>query len=623
VVTISGSGFDPDALKNKISFNGIASVVKKASVTSLVTEVPLGALSGPLSVTVNSVPSNTMHFYIIPESLNPCDDVYASKSTGSSSTHDVDVADAVLINGVPRTFAYITNPDKGTVTVLNLDASLETVQIKVGERPMKIDINPQRTKAYVTNINSHDVSVIDLVPGSPGYNKEIKRIPVGIQPYGIVVTPDGKRVYVANYYSGNLSVIDTDPASGGFDHVVSNVNTGSSSRNVAVTADAGLVVVTGDFGLKIINSDPDDKEYNSVVANVSSGTRTYGVTVTPDAGLAIVTTLEGNLLVVNLYPENGDYSDAVVANVSSGTRVSNVSVSPDAMFVYVTDTDNGRILVYKIDPAGGSSANGSATSGLTLTYHNTINVGEAPEGMVIDQDGENLYVLDGGTINGTILRRVTTVKICCGPISTSKAIGDLIITIQNMINSGLINESIGRDLIKKLNTVLENLAEGKTKTALNNLNSVTNKLQSLINSRKIPASMGNELINTVNEIIGKINGSKSVYGDLLAPGDEISYEGQISKSGLGVIYPNPFGDEITINYQIANINESYGNVRISILDIHGRAVKTIIDRIVQPGWYSEVWKGEYENSSKAPDGIYFVLFRTGTFEEQKIIILSR
>jgi hypothetical protein len=135
--------------------------------------------------------------------------------------------------------------------------------------------------------------------------------------------------------------------------------------------------------------------------------------------------------------------------------------------------------------------------------------------------------------------------------------------------------------------------------------------------------MGNELINSVNAIITKIKETKSDDDDFSLPDTEKTESERIAESGLGVIYPNPFSDEITINYQIANINEGYGNVRISILDIHGRTVKTIIDRIVQPGCYTEVWKGEYENGSKAPEGIYFVLFKTGTNEDQKVIILSR
>ena len=46
VVVITGTGFDPDPAKNKITFNGIIAPVTGATLTSLTTEVPMGALSG-------------------------------------------------------------------------------------------------------------------------------------------------------------------------------------------------------------------------------------------------------------------------------------------------------------------------------------------------------------------------------------------------------------------------------------------------------------------------------------------------------------------------------------------------------------------------------------------------
>ncbi|HUX59615.1 MAG TPA: Ig-like domain-containing protein [Bacteroidales bacterium] len=628
VVTIAGSGFDPDPSKNTVIFNGISAEVSKANLTSLTTEVPLGAMTGQVSVTVNWTPSNTMHFDIIPESLTPCDDVIANKSIGSGSNHDVDLVDGVLVDGVITTFAYITNPDEGKVTVVNLTSTdLKTEYITIGEdkTPMKIDINPMGTRAYVTNFTSHDVSVIDL-----STNKVINTISVGIEPYGIAVTPDGKRVYVANYYSENLSLIDVDPASGGFDHVIANVSTGSRTRDIAITPDAGMVVVTGDFGLKIVNSDPDDEDYNSVIANVSAGTRTRDVAITPDAGLAIVSTEEGSLLIVNLHPENGDYSDAVIANVRTGTRVSDVEVSGDGLFVYMTDIDNDKILVYKIG-MGGAGAASTSYSAFTLTLHNKIPIGDAPAGLVIDADARNLYVIDGELDvdqKPTGNRQVTTVQICCGPISPAKAIGDLIIAIQNMINNGTISESAGDDLIKKLNDALLLLYAGKTKTAINNLGAFINKVNNRMKFDLIPEEQGKALIDAANAIIAQLQETKSdtpeYEPELSEHGEQYIPEEDISPTRLGVIYPNPFSQSVTINYVIAENNDMPEKVLIRIYDISGRLVGTLVDTPMRPGSYSTVWKGIYENGKKAPYGIYFVLFRAGyDVEEIKEIMIVK
>ncbi len=51
VVTISGTNFDPVVSKNEVRFNGVLALVTAASATSLMTTVPSGATTGPITVT--------------------------------------------------------------------------------------------------------------------------------------------------------------------------------------------------------------------------------------------------------------------------------------------------------------------------------------------------------------------------------------------------------------------------------------------------------------------------------------------------------------------------------------------------------------------------------------------
>ena len=60
-----------------------------------------------------------------------------------------------------------------------------------------------QTKAYVTNVFSSTVSVIDTTT-----NTVVATVPVGTNPFGVAVTPNGAFVYVANFLSQNVSVID-------------------------------------------------------------------------------------------------------------------------------------------------------------------------------------------------------------------------------------------------------------------------------------------------------------------------------------------------------------------------------------------------------------------------------
>ncbi len=619
VVIIEGKGFDPNPLKNTIKFNGISAVVKSATLTTLTTEVPLGAISGSVDVTgINGLASdNSMSFYVIPQSYDPCESVTANTSTKSTSSGGTDVVGDAL--------AFVTNPLANTVTVVYLkpvsnppDPSNPSIAaiIPVGEMPMKIDINPQGTLAYVTNFNSNDISVIDV-----RNMVVVDNIKVGKQPYGIAVTPDGKRVYVANYFSENLSLIDTDPNSGGFDHVVANVNTGTKTSDVAVTADATMVLVTGDFGLKIINANPKDENYNSVIANVASGTKTKEVDVTPDAGLAFVTTEDNNILVINLHPETGNYSDAVVANVPAGTKITDVKVSGDAMFVYVAAPDLNKVLVYKLGYGGSGTANGSSSGNLSLIPHSSIDVGYVPDALVVNPSATNLYIVDG-TSGG--IRQVTTITLCCGPVDPTMLIGDLITTVQNMINNGSITKVRGYALIILLNNSLKNINAGRTKLAILDLTAFNALIKTYNKNKQISTNQANALINAANAIIAQLKGTKS---DEAAPASDytevITKQDIVSESKLGIIYPNPFSESVVINYEVAADDPGIAKVLIRIYDISGRLIGTLVNMNMQFGRYTVSWDGKDINGEQAPHGTYIVHFKAGDKEEVKEVVLVK
>jgi YVTN family beta-propeller protein len=524
----------------------------------------------------------------------------------------------------------VTNPDAGTVTVVDLKTLKVTDIIPVGKNPLKIDINTDDTKAYVTNFGSDDVSVIDLKIKSV-----VKIIPVGRNPYGVVVTPDGDLVYVANYSSPFLSVIDADPTSGGFNHVVANVSTGTNNQEITVTGDAGLVLVTGRDGLKIVCSNPSDLKFNTVVSNVSSGTVTNDVTVTGDAGYALVTTENNSILIVDINPKS-DLFGAAVANVSTSTQPGDIVISGDAMFVYVTNTDADKISVYKLSYGASGTINGSFGTYPTLVLYNEIAIKDsidAPEGLVIDPMNQRLFVVNSGAETGK--SSLAVIRICCGPVAPSTSIGELVITIQTMINLGIVKEAAGLELIGHLNSSLANYTAGKVKTAINNLNTFIVKVKDLVKSRRITKEQGQALIDAANAIIAQMRGPQSKLTESPSDGNEpfgntelfnnteLSDPEMITESKLGVIYPNPFSETVTINYEIAENGESTEKVLIRVYDISGRLVGTLINKTMQAGSYTVQWKGNYESGGPAPYGTYFVLFRAGKIEEVREIMLSR
>jgi len=66
-------------------------------------------------------------------------------------------------------------------------------------------------------------------------------------------------------------------------------------------------------------------------------------------------------------------------------------------------------------------------------------------------------------------------------------------------------------------------------------------------------------------------------------------------------YPNPFNPMTQIRYEIP----IEGNIEISIFDLRGQKVETLVNDFIQPGEYSTNW-----DASNVASGVYFVHFIT-------------
>jgi YD repeat-containing protein len=64
-VTIRGQGFNATPASNIVKFNGLASTVISATTTTLVTSVPVGATTGPISVTVGANTASSSSNFVV------------------------------------------------------------------------------------------------------------------------------------------------------------------------------------------------------------------------------------------------------------------------------------------------------------------------------------------------------------------------------------------------------------------------------------------------------------------------------------------------------------------------------------------------------------------------------
>jgi len=84
-------------------------------------------------------------------------------------------------------------------------------------------------------------------------------------------------------------------------------------------------------------------------------------------------------------------------------------------------------------------------------------------------------------------------------------------------------------------------------------------------------------------------------------------------------YPNPFNPTTTISYQIAKSSD----VKISVYNIAGQLVHTIVNENQIPGKYTVVWDGKNGSGENVASGIYFLKMNAGEFSKVRKMTLIR
>ena len=67
-------------------------------------------------------------------------------------------------------------------------------------------------------------------------------------------------------------------------------------------------------------------------------------------------------------------------------------------------------------------------------------------------------------------------------------------------------------------------------------------------------------------------------------------------------YPNPFSEYVNFEFSIIKQN----SIKLSVYDINGKHMKSIINKTYSPGKYKLKWNGRCKNGKEVPAGIYFV-----------------
>ena len=95
------------------------------------------------------------------------------------------------------------------------------------------------------------------------------------------------------------------------------------------------------------------------------------------------------------------------------------------------------------------------------------------------------------------------------------------------------------------------------------------------------------------------------------------------KFALNQNFPNPFNPSTTISFEIPDLRIGLIDVELSVYNVNGQKVKSLVQGPVTPGVFQIDWNATNESNQKVPSGIYFYHLRTAKFSATGKMILAR
>jgi len=162
----------------------------------------------------------------------------------------IDLKGDIKVNGIvafPKTnklalIDYVSND----LLVLNIETDSIEKQIQTKQKMSHLlALHPNKAVAYVTNMGSNSVSVIDL-----NKNEVVKIIPCGLVTESIDITPDGSEIWVTNKNENSITIINTST----YD-VIDTLDTGNEPLKLKFSKDGKYCLVANgtDGSISIYN----------------------------------------------------------------------------------------------------------------------------------------------------------------------------------------------------------------------------------------------------------------------------------------------------------------------------------------------------------------------------------
>ena len=392
-VTIQGQGFDSNVANDTVSFNGTVATVLSASATQLVTTVPDGATTGPITITVGTQTASSATPFVV-------DDTGLPPAISQVSPAVVSVGDAVTVTGVHL------DPLAGGTTVQMGGRDIPTLSA-VSDTQLQYTVPSTGTSGYVTVATAYGLAIsptpVIVLPGGIGASNVVSSGNASVNGSGVNLNIGASGQYGA--------VTFTAPQSGWVSLQASGITTSASSINYTVYAPGNSVVQQGTIsasspsihlphltagGIYLVLVQPSGSGAQMTLAVEANAL------LATNAAATVVTTVPGQskrVLFNALAGQNLAFQINGTTTNPSGYSVTYTVYAPNgASYTSATTASTGVINLGNL-PAGGTYqvliAPGSGVSGtmqVEVTPGVTGTLNGTPQNYVANVPGQNIYL---------------------------------------------------------------------------------------------------------------------------------------------------------------------------------------------------------------------------------------
>ncbi len=183
-------------------------------------------------------------------------------------------------------YLFTTSGDTQVGKEFNYINIIDTVDDKIiktlesnGKSPSHIDFTKDSKVAFINNVMSGDITVVDVEKLEIVWN-----IKVGIMPNESELSPDDKYLYVANVQDGTISIVDVEKSK-----EIDKIKTGEGTHGVAVSNDGKYVWTTNRFSKDISVFDIEKRQ---VIKTIKTSGEPNHISVLPNSHIAYVSNLQ-------------------------------------------------------------------------------------------------------------------------------------------------------------------------------------------------------------------------------------------------------------------------------------------------------------------------------------------